>query len=298
MKKIAVFGGTGLIGNALCRSLSDEFDVTVLSRGKSADTLNEKKIHFVRYEAPEKVPVEDYDIIINLAGEPILGGRWTEEKKRKISESRKDFTQKISNAILAADRKPELFICASAIGFYGMYEEGPEFTEDSDSGNDFLSLTCREWEESANAGAEKIRTVNARIGIVLSEKGGALSQMLTPFRLFAGGPVGSGKQFMSWIHVTDAVNAFRFIIQNSNIKGPVNLTSPLPSSNAEFSRVLGKVLHRPSWLPVPETALRILFGDGAEIVLKGQKVLPKRLLDSGFLFQFSNLESAMKNLLG
>lgn len=298
MKKIGIFGGTGLIGKSLSEKLSEKFDVTVFSRGKSESDDHEKKIHYVQYDTPEKIPLGNYQILINLAGEPILGGRWTEEKKRKISQSRKDFTQRISQTLQKSDQKPELFICASAVGYYGMYEEGPQFTENSNSGNDFLSLTCREWEAAADTGAEQIRTVNARIGIVLSDKGGALTQMLTPFKLFAGGQVGSGKQFMSWIHITDIVNAFLFLIENSEIQGPVNLTSPNPASNSEFSRILGKVLHRPSWLPVPEAALKILFGDGAEIVLKGQKVIPEKLLNSGFHFQFPDLESALKNLLG
>jgi hypothetical protein len=237
------------------------------------------------------------DAVVNLAGTNLGGERWTTSRKRSIIESRVSGTRALVEAMRAQRRKPSVFISASAVGYYGNVTDG-EVTENHGNGSGFLSEVCRRWEEEAKKAAELgVRVVIPRTGLVLDAKGGALPRLVLPFRLFVGGPLGSGQQWMSWIHADDEVNALIHLIDNTTFEGPVNLTAPEPVRMKEFSAILGRVLNRPSWAPVPEFVLKLILGDMSEMVLTGQRVLPGKLLDSGFRFQFDNLEEAFRELL-
>ena len=251
--------------------------------------------------APELV--SGYDAIIHLSGENIAG-RWTEQKKRRIRDSRVFSTDFLSRALAKVDKKPNTFICASAIGYYG--NRGDEvLTEESLSGDGFFPELCREWEFATEPASDAgFRVVNLRTGIVLSREGGALKPMLLPFKLGLGGRIGDGSQYWSWIHVADFVSAVHHILSDvgerasSPVHGPVNLVAPTPVTNAEFTRDLASVLKRPALLPAPALALRLVLGELAdEGLLASARVVPKKLLESGFQFRFPELESGLDDLL-
>ena len=242
--------------------------------------------------------VSGFDAVVHLAGESIVG-RWTEEKKRAIRESRVQGTRNLAAALAQSEAKPAVLVCASAIGFYG--NRGDELLrEESPGGQGFLSEVCRDWEDASRIASEAgIRTVNIRIGLVLSAKGGALRSMLTPFKLGLGGRIGSGQQWWSWIHVDDIVRGIHHAIHTDSVSGPVNLVAPNPVRNAEFTKVLASVLGRPAFFPVPEFALRLAFGEMAasELLLASQRVEPGKLAASGYTFRFRELRAALENLL-
>jgi uncharacterized protein (TIGR01777 family) len=234
--------------------------------------------------------------VVNLAGEPIAEGRWTPERKQEILNTRKLGTQKIVEAIAKANPRPSILVNTSAIGYYGTSETA-SFNEDSASGNDFLSQVCREWEQEATKVKDtSVRLVILRFGIVLGN-GGALGKMITPFKLFAGGPIGSGQQWFSWIHLDDIVGLIIQSLTKSTMEGVYNATAPQPVRMNDLSTTMGNVMNRPSWLPVPGFAIEAILGDGAKVVLEGQKVLPKRTLESGFEYQYPNLQSALTHIL-
>jgi hypothetical protein len=238
-----------------------------------------------------------FDAVIHLSGESVTG-RWTSAKKRRIRDSRVVSTRNLSQALASAEKKPTVFLCASAIGYYG--NRGEEvLTEDSPSGTGFLAEVSREWEAATKPASDAgIRTVNLRIGIVLSRNGGALKPMLLPFRLGLGGRIGSGRQWWSWIHIDDLISAIWQILKTDAVSGPVNMTAPNPATNAEFTRTLATALHRPAILPIPAFAARLAFGELAdEGLLSSARVKPKKLLASGFTFRFPNLGDALKALL-
>ncbi len=244
------------------------------------------------------VKVSGFGAVVHLAGESIVG-RWTAEKKNAIRESRVDGTRNLAAALAQSEAKPAVFVCASAVGFYG--NRGDELlNEESLSGQGFLPEVCREWEASsriaANAG---IRTVNIRLGLVLSSKGGALRSMLTPFKLGLGGRMGSGQQWWSWIHVDDVVRGIHHAIRTHSLSGPVNFVAPAPLRNVEFTKVLASVLGRSAFFAVPEFALRLAFGEmaAAELLLASQRVEPGKLTASGFTFRFRELRAALENLI-
>jgi uncharacterized protein (TIGR01777 family) len=236
------------------------------------------------------------DGVVNLAGVPIAEERWTAARQQAILDSRKLTTAKLVEAIANAHPKPSVLVSASAIGYYGTSETA-EFEENSPGGDDFLAEVCKEWESAAekvkNTGT---RLVILRLGIVLG-MGGALAKMLPPFRLFAGGPIGTGKQWFSWIHRDDAVNLILYALQNPQVEGVLNATAPHPVRMNELCETLGEVLQRPSWLPVPSFALELLLGDGAKVVLEGQQVLPKRTLLSGFQYEYPQLRAAIEEIV-
>lgn len=241
--------------------------------------------------------VSTFDAVIHLSGENVAG-RWTAEKKRRIRESRVVSTRNLSQAMAAAEKKPGVFICASAIGYYG--NRGDQIlTEESAPGSEFLAQVCCEWEAATELASDAgIRTANLRIGIVLSRNGGALKPMLLPFRLGLGGRIGSGRQWWSWIHIDDLVSAVWHILGSTSIRGPVNMTAPNPVTNAEFTQVLARALRRPALLPIPAFAARVAFGELAdEGLLASATVEPKKLKASGFQFKFPDLRSALENLL-
>lgn len=242
--------------------------------------------------------LQGFDAAVHLAGEGIAEGRWTEEKKKRIRESRVKGTRLLGDALANLSKPPRSLICASAIGYYG--NRGDELlTETSPPGDDFLSQVCVEWEKGTDLAREKgIRVVNTRFGIILDAKGGALAKMLPPFRMGIGGKIGSGKQWMSWIALDDVVGAIKFALTNEALAGPVNFVAPNPVRNAEFTKTLGKVLSRPTIFPIPAFGIRLVFAEMADaLLLSSQRVEPERLKAKGFQFAFSQLEDALHHVL-
>jgi hypothetical protein len=295
MSRVLISGASGLIGSSLVPSLqSHGYEVTPLVRGKPGGP-NELQWDPTGPISPGLV--SGFDAVIHLSGENVAG-RWTEQKKCRIRESRIFTTDFLAMALAKTERKPGTLICASAIGYYG--NRGDEvLTEDSLSGEGFFGEVCRGWEFATEPAAHAgIRVVNLRTGIVLSREGGALKQMLLPFRLGLGGRIGDGQQWWSWIHIADLVSAVHHILQNDSLRGAVNMTAPNPVTNAEFTRTLAEALKRPARLPVPAFALRLLFGELAdEGLLASARVVPERLTQSGFHFRFSELKAALIDLL-
>jgi uncharacterized protein (TIGR01777 family) len=292
-------GASGLIGSALAPALTSHgHELVALVRrpprpGERAIGWDPEAGTIER--AGEAL--EGADVVINLAGENVFG-RWTEDKKRRIRDSRVTGTRIVSETLAGLMRRPSVLLAASAIGYYG--DRGDEeLTEQSSPGEDFLAQVTRDWEAAtAPAAGAGIRVVNLRFGVVLSPAGGALAKMLPPFRLGLGGPVGSGNQFLSWIALDDAVAAIMHALANAALAGPLNITAPQPVTNRDVATTLGRVLGRPAILPVPAFALRMVFGEeGAEMLQGGQRVRPARLLASGFQFQYPDLEAALRHLL-
>lgn len=305
--KIIVTGATGFVGNRLVERLQEEgHSVRVLARNAVKAESVFPKTNFPNVEIIPYTPTEPGDWqaaiagcdgVVNLAGEPIAESRWTESRKQSILDSRKLTTRLLAKTIRQADPKPGVLVSASAIGYYGTSETAT-FDEESPSGKDFLAQVCQVWETEARAvEAQDVRLVILRIGIVLG-MGGVISRMLPPFQLFAGGPIGSGRQWFSWIHREDLVNLILYALQTPSIKGVYNATAPNPLRMADFCQSLGEVMHRPSWLPVPDFALELLLGDGAQVVLEGQQVLPKRTEASGFQYHYPTVKPALREILG
>jgi hypothetical protein len=300
--KIIVTGATGLVGTALVRSLlSKGHAVTRLVRGDS-QAFRAPGSSAAHWD-PEKGTVEagaleGHDAAVHLAGESVAGGRWSEEKKRRILESRVKGTQLLAETLAGLKAKPRVLVSASATGFYG--DRGAEILrEESASGDDFLAGVCREWEKATLAASQAgIRVVHMRIGIVLAGEGGALQKMLPPFRMGVGGRLGDGRQYMSWIALDDLVGAVEHALADETLRGPVNAVAPRPVTNEEFTKTLGGVLGRPTILPVPAFALRLAVGEMADVLLGGQRVEPARLKESGYQFKHPELEGALRAALG
>jgi uncharacterized protein len=304
--KVAIAGATGFVGTRLVEKLQAAgHQVVVLSRdaakaGRVFPASAYPNLEVVAYTPAEsgdwQKSIAGCDAVVNLAGVPIAEERWTAARQQAILDSRRLTTAKLVEAIVNANPKPSVFVSASAIGYYGTSETA-EFDENSPAGNDFLAAVCKDWEAAAqpakNAGT---RLAILRLGIVLG-MGGALAKMLPPFKLFAGGPIGTGKQWFSWIHREDVVDLILYSLQNSQVQGVLNATAPNPVRMNELCQTLGEVLSRPSWLPVPSFALEMLLGDGAKVVLEGQKVLPKQTLASGFQYQYPTLKLALAEIL-
>jgi uncharacterized protein (TIGR01777 family) len=294
MARILISGAAGLIGSALVPALkSSGHDVVRLVRG-SARTGNE-----LQWEPMREIStalVSGFDAVIHLSGENVAG-RWTAEKKRRIRESRVVSTRNLAWAIAKAEVPPPTFVCASAIGYYG--NRGDEIlTEDSSPGAGFLPDVCREWEAATHVGVAGIRVVNLRFGIVLSRNGGALKEMLRPFRLGLGGRVGSGRQWWSWIQIDDAVSAVMQILRAESLRDAVNIIAPNPVTNAEFTRVLASVMKRPAIFAVPGFLAKLAFGEFAEEgILASARAIPKKLEESGFQFRYAELGQALQGLL-
>ena len=304
--KVAITGATGFVGSRLVERLQKQgMKILVLTRNTaSARRLFPANVYpdveIIAYTPTAsgswQNEIANCQGIVNLAGSPISEGRWTTERKQEILNSRKLTTQKIVEAIANSSTKPQVLVNASAIGYYGTSETAT-FDENSPSSNDFLSEVCQVWETEAQKVTDNnVRLVILRFGIVLG-MGGALGKMITPFKLFAGGPIGSGEQWFSWIHLDDMVGLILHALTNSEMLGVYNGTAPKPVRMAELSTTMGKVMNRPSWLPVPAFAIEAMLGDGAVVALEGQKVLPKRTLESGFKYQYSDLEPALKEIL-
>ena len=293
---VLVSGSSGLVGMALCAYLSTGGHTVRRLVRRSPRNSGEYRWDPLT-GAVDPAAVEGCDAVVHLAGEGIASGRWTRAQKRRIETSRVEGTRQVADAVRAARTRPEVFVCASAIGVYG--SRGDELLdEDSSRGDDFLSHVGREWEREANNLAE-VRSVQARFGVILSASGGALKKMLLPFLAGAGGRLGSGKQWMSWIALEDVLGALQHLLLHPELRGPVNVVAPNPVTNADYTRTLGRVLRRPAIAPVPSLAVRALFGEmGDALLLASQRVQPRRLVDSGFEFAFPELEGALRHTLG
>jgi len=295
ISRILVSGVSGTIGAALLPSLKTRgYEVTRLVRGVAP---GDDQISWNPSKPIAPDSVSRFDAVIHLAGESIVG-RWTKTKKAKIRDSRVVGTTHLAQALAQTSRKPEVFICSSAIGYYG--DRGNELlNERSRSGSGFLAEVCREWEAATQPAAQAgIRTVQIRTGVVLSPKGGALGKMLTPFKMGVGGKIGDGRQWMSWIDVQDMVGAIHHVLKSDLLQGPVNMVAPKPVTNAEFTDTLGGVLSRPTILPMPAFAVKLAFGEMGETVLLGsQRVEPAQLVTSGYPFRFTSLRASLENLL-
>jgi uncharacterized protein (TIGR01777 family) len=291
--RILVSGSHGLVGKALIHSLTaGGHDIVRLVRGRPAGAA-EVEWH-PNHGRLDAAALEGFDAVVHLAGESIASGRWSDEKKRAIRDSRVKGTTLLSDALARLSRPPSVFVSASAIGYYG--NRGDELlTETSAPGRDFLSSVCVEWEQATKAAIEKgIRTVHARFGIILDKNEGALAKMLTPFRMGIGGRIGDGKQWMSWIAIEDVVEGLKFLIQDGSISGPVNFVAPNAVTNAEFTKVLGRVLSKPTLFPVPAFGVRIAFGEMADaLLLSSQRVKPGVLQH----FAYPTLEAALRHIL-
>lgn len=293
--KILITGASGLIGKALHESFQSKgYELLRASRKEPKNAADIQWDTESGFAEPERL--EGVDAVIHLAGESVGGLRWTDEKKTAIRDSRILGTRSVVAAMAAMKQKPKVFIAASAIGFYG--DRGDEIlTESSSPGTTFLADVAKAWEaESRRAEDAGIRTVLLRTGVVLSKDGGALATMLTPFKFGLGGVVGSGKQWMSWISLSDVVRIVKFALENENLRGAVNVVAPNAVTNEEFTKTLGDVLYRPTFLPLPAFAINMVFGEmGDALLLASTRAEPRRLEDAGFEFEFTDLKKAIEN---
>ncbi|TWT03012.1 TIGR01777 family protein [Planococcus sp. CPCC 101016] len=296
--KIAITGGTGFVGEELTRLLLERGDeVYILTRNPKRAA---EKITYVKWLSKDAVPenqLEGIDAIVNLAGASINDGRWNETQKKQIYSSRIDATNELLRIIRNLEKKPKVLVNASAIGIYPP-SETVTYTEASvDRASDFLAQTLRDWEIlAARAEEEGLRVACGRFGIVLGKEDGALPLMALPYKMFAGGTVGSGKQWLSWVHVKDVARAIVFAMDNEQLSGAFNVTAPHPKQMKEFGKEIAHALGRPHWIPVPSFALKTALGDKSQLVLEGQRVLPTVLEQHGFQFKFPNLRSALADI--
>jgi uncharacterized protein (TIGR01777 family) len=304
MDKVIVTGATGFIGKALCFRLEREgYKVVALSRNpERGQRLFSSQATVARWNGANASDWREYaegaHAIINLAGENIGSGRWTSQRKQAILQSRLDAGKAVVEAVESASVKPRVVVQASAVGFYG--SRGSDIIDEfSSPGEGFLAEVAKEWEQSTHdAESFGVRRVVIRSGVVLGAEGGALLQLLKPFRFFAGGPLGSGQQWFSWIHIEDEVNAILFLLKKEDLKGVFNLSAPHPFLQKDFVRILGKIMRRPSWFPTPGFGLRMILGEMAEeMLLVSQRVTPKRLLEAGYRFLYPEAEHALKDIL-
>ena len=294
---ILITGGTGFIGTALCSKLLNDKKnkLTILSRNPEKIKIPAKSISSLKLLEKDT----SFDIIINLAGEPIADKRWTEKQKQKIITSRIDTTDKVIEYIKTAKHKPKLLINGSAIGYYGINKTDKDFDENDTGDNSFSSTLCKQWETAAlQAKSFGVRTCLLRTGIVLGKNGGALSKILPPFNMGLGGKIGSGEQWMPWIHLEDLVGIILHCIEHDDINGAINGTSPNPLTNQNFTKILGLVLNRPTFMSIPAAIIKLLMGQmGVELLLSGKKILPVKITDKGYQFQYPELENALQNIL-
>ncbi|HSC85772.1 MAG TPA: TIGR01777 family oxidoreductase [Polyangiaceae bacterium] len=311
MKRITVSGGSGFVGRALVAKLLERGDeVTVLGRdaARARHALDpegrQSRLTVQSWRAGEAdcaplEAIEGRDAVVQLAGETLVGKRLTEHLRQEARRSRVDSTRALVAAFSRVENQPALFVSGSAVGYYGSLPAEQVVDEGSPPGDDYFARLCREWEAAALAAPAEMRVVIARLGIVFGRDGGALEALVRPFRLFAGGPIGSGRQIVSWIHLEDTARALLHCIDSHDARGPYNVCAPEPASNREIATVLGRVLRRPALLPAPAFALRALFGkDGAAPILEGQRVAPRRLSESGFSFRYPTVSAAIDELLG
>ena len=303
--KIAITGATGLVGSRLVSKLNEaEHQLVIFTRNRDKAKRLFPQEAFSNLEIVKYTPqasgdwqqkISGCDGVVNLAGEPIAE-RWTQAQKEKIRTSRQLGTRKLVEAIAKAEQKPQVLVSGSAIGYYGTSETAT-FDENSPPGDDFLAQVCQQWEAEAQKVTELgVRLVILRIGIVLAN-GGALGKMIGPFKMFAGGPIGSGRQWFSWIHRDDLVSLIIEALNRNDMSGAYNATAPNPVKMSQLCQNLGEAMNRPSWLPVPDFVLEVLLGDGAKVVLEGQQVLPKKTQAIGFNYQYPEIEPALAEIV-
>jgi hypothetical protein len=308
--KIVIAGGSGFLGGPLAEMYAEEgHDVRVLTRSlMSGDTRHDPGtgvpgITRVGWKpdgksGPWAVVLDSADAVINLAGESIAARRWTPQRKAALRDSRLFATKSLATAIAAAPHAPAVFVSGSAVGYYGPSGSEPK-TEDAPAGTDFLAHLCEDWESAARAAARaETRVVILRTGIVLERSGGALPQMMRPFRFFVGGRLGTGEQYISWIHRLDWVEIVRWIVQTREAAGPLNATAPHPVTNREFARALGRAMRRPGLVPTPAFALKLALGEMAGSILTGQRVLPARVQQNGYSFRYPEIDQAFRGIFG
>ncbi len=300
--KILITGGTGFVGTQLTfRLVQDGNEVTILTRSGKGPERGPTGISYLQADPTQQglwqEAIRSHDAVINLAGASIFA-KWTEEYKQVLRESRISTTRNIVEGIPSDLSKKITLFSTSAVGYYGFCGD-EELNEESPHGGDFLAQMAVEWEGEALKAKDKgARVVITRFGIVLGEKGGALSQMIPLFKRYIGGPIGSGKQWFSWVHIKDLAEAFAFLIKHPEISGPVNVCAPSPVRNKGLAKALGKVLHRPSFMPAPGFMVKLVLGEFGSVILAGQRVIPKRLLESGFAFQYPEIEKALQGIVG
>jgi uncharacterized protein (TIGR01777 family) len=298
-----ITGGTGLIGRALAKDLAAEGgEVILLSRDPARTSGLPEGVQVERWDARTAEGwghlVDGADAVVNLVGESLAAGRWTAERKRRIRDSRVLGGQAVVEAVRSAANKPKVVVQSSAIGYYGPRGD-EQITEEEAAGSDFPSQVCVDWEASTAPIDEMgIRRPIIRTAVVFSSGALALRRMLLPFKLFVGGPIGGGEQWLPWIHIADEVGAIRFLVEHPEASGPFNLCAPDVVTNRDFGRTAGKVLGRPSRFPLPGAALRVAFGEMSTVLLDGQMAVPQRLLDAGYTFRFPKLEDALRDLVG
>lgn len=300
--KVIIAGGSGFIGSRLIQRLNDaKHDVVLLSRNPGAIRSYENgALKIVQWDGRTVGSwsqfIDGADVVINLAGENIAAKRWSEKQKIRLVNSRIESTRTIIQSINNAKKKPRVLVNASAVGFYGNDGDG-DVAEAQTKGEGFLSDLCEQWErEAQDAEKSDLRVVLLRIGVVLDSSGGALKKMLLPFKLFIGGPLGSGKQWFPWIHREDVINIILFALEKQSLSGAVNVASPSPVTMNEFSSLLGKAIGRPSWMRVPSFMLKLMLGEMSEMLIGGRRIIPKKLLDNGFVFQHPDLEATLDSL--
>lgn len=295
MRRALVTGGTGFIGRNLCADLlADGWQVEVMTRDVDrARTGLPSEARPIAALAEAEPP----DAIVNLAGENLASGRWTETRKREMRDSRLRITEEVVGFIRDREKPPSVLISGSAVGYYGACGEA-EVDEDMPAGDEFQSRLCEDWESTARKAEQNgVRVCRIRTGLVLGANDGALAQMARPFRFGLGGPIGTASQYVPWIHIRDEVRAIRFLIDHESAEGAFNLTAPYPVTNKTFTKTLGRVLHRPAvaWMPGP--VLKIVLGEMAHLLLTGQRAVPRRLRDAGFEFAFTDIETALRDLV-
>lgn len=303
MKKIIITGATGLIGQQLTIKLTDMgYKITIFTRNPDNAQKKLPNVHKVvkwEYDYVDEWlhELESVDAVIHLAGANLSTKRWNKEYKKLLYDSRIISTKKLIEAIKTVERKPKVFITASAIGYYGNRSD-EILTEESEPGKDFLANLCNDWEKEAkNVEQFGVRSVQIRTGLALSRNEGALKQMLPAFKYFIGGPLGNGKQWYSWLHIEDIVNVYVKALESEILSGPINAVSPNPVTMKKFAKILGDVLHRPSFFSVPKIILLLVIGQVAEVVTSSQRVVPEKLLNSSFKFKFEKLEDALRDIL-
>jgi len=300
--RVAVTGATGFIGSRLVEKL-EASGIGWMALSRNVAKARERlpgAVDIAHWDPPRQPPdrgkLEGLDAVVHLAGQPVAQ-RWTQAAKAAIADSRVLSTRMLAEALSALEQPPATLVSGSAIGVYGPRDDSA-LDEEASPGSDFLADLCQRWEAEARPAARRgIRVVHPRVGIVLGRGGGALSMMLTPFRLGVGGPIGNGRQWMSWVHIDDVVGLILHAIRTSTIEGPLNVTSPRPVRNREFSKELGRALHRPAFLPTPVLGLKLLYGEFADILATGQRVIPAKALDSGYRFQHPELGAALEDVL-
>lgn len=296
--KIVITGASGLIGSELVKRLAHQSHTLTLLSRRPSRKVSSSGAQWLEWHPGENGPwcgaIDGADAVINLAGEPIAGKRWSPRQKQILRASRVDTTRALVGAIAKADVKPKLLISSSAVGYYSSRGE-EAITEESRPGDDFLARLCVDWEaEARNAENLGVRVVLLRTGIVLAQGRGALQKMVPPFKMFAGGPLGSGKQFMPWIHIDDEVGLIEFALTNQSVQGPINAAAPNPVTMSDFCRALGDRLNRPSWAKVPTSVLTLLVGEMADMLLASQRVLPDAALKLGYKFKYAQLKHALE----